>query len=587
MSDRALQTIQDTVRLPIYTEENSRRGYDTGNRFDQYIQNLIPEFVVDEANGTKVQRLSKRQGIVRLGTTDWLTGLVNDVTQITLLDAISITAVYDVVVASVFDDSNDTIYIIQIRPQTGTAVKIGSFTSATANTADDYCFLTEITTSSGGSSLPAVAVSYTNSILGASKGYYAITSSGLFTAASLTEITDTGFPPKQTPALISIGRFVFMNGTTYIASLDGRIWNNYSGSNDITTWKNATSQIGSIAVGSYPDQCIGIERYKHHIVAFGRNTIEFFNEVGDTPCPLVNTQQAFIKFGCKSPRMIKNANDILYWYSYGDAGSVGLWMLDGYTPTKLSTPFVDTAAVASWDNDWDHPKINLQAALINQKPHIVISGINTSSFLQGYASMPTGDTSPISAGDLLGSQLACFNVQDKTWWFMTLQGIEIPYPMFVTEFTGLPSPGNYNQIVLYSGQKDVFKLRTDGVYSDTASSGASHVEKPILTIAQMNQQWFGNEKRKRINKFKVVMNYPVTDGNTNSLYVAYLRDNVQTFTPIIVGVTVRGITIPNSAYRHYLDNLGMGRAWSFSLVEKSKMNIVYHSVEIDIQQGSH
>lgn len=602
MADRQLQAIQDTVKLPLYQEENSKRSYDTNRYFNQFFQNLVPEFEIDEANQTKVQSLSKRQGIAKLGTTDWMTGNVADATKVTILDVIPITAVYDVMVVACYDGSNNTIYIIQVRPQAGTTVKIGSFTSVPACTKDDYCFLSEINTVSAGSALPAVAVSYLNSIQTVGKGYYAITASGVFTAASLTEITDTGFPPKQTPALIPIGRIIQMNQTYYIATLDGTIWNSYAGQNDITLWKNATSQIGSIKVGSYPDQCMGIERYKHHIVAFGRNTIEFFNETDTTlsACTLQNTQQAFIKIGCKSPRMIRNINDTLFWFAYGDAGTIGLWMLDGYTPTKLSTPYIDTAAKNTWDADWDHPYINLQGALINQKPHIVVSGIQFQHMNVSNPSFPTSvngvnDTYPFNSNYLAPPNCACYNVQDRTWWTFAPSFSAFRTPFFVTEFTGLPSDGNYDQIVFWNSwgaaatlaSKNVFKIRSDAIYCDYDPDGAAEV--PLITIAQLNPQWFGNQKRKRINKCSIILDYPgAGDANNYALYLTYVRDNVQDQSAgESVNIVYRGIKIPNAKYRHYFNNLGTGRVWQFQILERTKLNIVYKAIELDIQQGSH
>lgn len=602
MSDHTLQAVQDTLKIPLYQEENPRRSYDFSGQFGQFFQNLVPEFAIDPTSESRVSTLSKRQGIAKLGTTDWLTGIVADATKITILDFIAITALYDVFVAAVFDGSNNTIYIIQIRAQAGTATKIGSFTSVPACTKDDYCFLSEANTASGGNALPAITVSYTNSLLTLGKGYYAISASGVFTAASLTEITDTGFPPKQTPALINIGRIIYMNQTYYVATLDGRIFNNYAGQNDVTLWKNANNQIGSIQVGTYPDQCVGIERYKHHIVAFGRNTMEFFNETDTTSSAttLVNTQQAFIKIGAKGPRMIKNINDSLYWFSYGDAGTIGLWHLDGYTPVKLSTPYVETAAKNSWASDWDHPEINIQAALINQKLHIIVSGIRTSHMNTLSTDVPTttdgvADTYPFSSFYLEPTIAVCYNVADKTWWNYLPGFLNIRSAWFATEFTGLPSAGNYDQIVLHGASnsygsfahKNVYKLRTDGAYTDYDPDNA--VEVPIITIAQLNPQWFGNQKRKRVNKLSLITDYlGDSDANHYGLHMVYVRDNVQSDTGVsLVGGVYRSIKIPNAQYRHYFNNLGTGRVWSFSFLERSKLNFVYKAIELDIQQGSH
>src|SRR6478735_1042881 len=604
MADRPLQAVQDVLRVPLYGMENIHNDLSDNAVLGQYIQNMIPQFAIDQVTQSKESYLVKRPGLQLVPSSNFMTGIVNDISQCSVLDAIPITAVYDVYVIAVFDDSNDTIYIIGARPAAASYVKIGSF--APTASVDDYCFLSEITQAVAGSATPAVAVSWTNKALTASKGYYAPTAAGVFAAASLVEITSTGFPPKQTPALISIGRFVWLNGVNYIASLDGRIWNSTSNGNDITTW-NA----GVVAVQAYPDQCMGLERYKHHVIAFGRNSIEFFNDVGDTPGPLQPTQQAFIKFGARSPRLIKNVNDIMYWVGYGNDGASGVWMLDGYTPTKISTPNIDRAIMGT--NSYGDPStINLQATMINGIPCLVFNGAGggaTPTLPAWYpgtsptASGAANDTYPIDLLNDFISQTPCYNLQDKTWWYFTTRtNSGIGLICAGTEF-GTPvvqsNVNNYAQILLYQtvgtnkSQNFLYQWGNSlDVNKDDVgnSSDADYPSRPITTEVQMNTMWFGNEKRKRVAKFKIIGHIPynTTDANVYSFYLFYLRNqDAIDGTLKIPSCAVRGLNFPNAFYRYYLNNLGMGRAWSFCLVEKSKQPLTLRAIELDIQQGSH
>src|SRR6478752_2991584 len=547
MADRPLQAVQDVLRVPLYGMENIHNDLSDNAVLGQYIQNMIPQFAIDQVTQSKESYLVKRPGLQLVPSSNFMTGIVNDISQCSVLDAIPITAVYDVYVIAVFDDSNDTIYIIG-----------------------------------------------------------APTAAGVFAAASLVEITSTGFPPKQTPALISIGRFVWLNGVNYIASIDGRIWNSTSNGNDITTW-NA----GVVAVQAYPDQCMGLERYKHHVIAFGRNSIEFFNDVGDTPGPLQPTQQAFIKFGARSPRLIKNVNDIMYWVGYGNDGASGVWMLDGYTPTKISTPNIDRAIMGT--NSYGDPStINLQATMINGIPCLVFNGAGggaTPTLPAWYpGSSPTAsgtasDTYPIDLLNDFISQTPCYNLQDKTWWYFTTRTSSgIGLICAGTEF-GTPvaqsNVNNYAQILLYQtvgtnkSQNFLYQwCNTLDVNQDEIgnASDADYPSRPITTEVQMNTMWFGNEKRKRVAKFKIIGHIPynTTDANVYSFYLFYLRNqDAIDGTGKIPSCAVRGLNFPNAFYRYYLNNLGMGRAWSFCLVEKSKQPLTLRAIELDIQQGSH
>ena len=609
MADRPLQSIQDTLRIPFYQTENAYNAYDASQLFNQININLIPQYHMDHSSDAKEQTLLKRPGLAKISSSDFMTGIVDDLTSCVIMDAIPISALYDVFVVAVFDNSTGKIYIIMARPFNQTYVKMGSISSTSLN---DYCFLTEYTQASGGSTFPAVAISWTNEDLTLSKGYYATSGSGVFAAASLTEITDTDFPPKQTPGLITLGRFVWLNSLMFIPSIDGRIWN--SATNDISTWNG-----GVIAAQAYPDQIIGLARYKHHIVAFGRNSIEFFNDVGadsDITSPLASTQQAFIKFGAKSPRMIRNMNDVLYWVGYGSDNAIGLWMLDGYTPVKLSTPYIDIF-IANFNQSNDAQNINMQVTTMGSKPIVVLNGINeigtpAINTMPAFASTyPTGtvgtDTYPLEVTDFQ-SNIWCYNVEDKTWFALNLQGDPTVWMIGAgTEFAN-PSqtagiPGYYTQIVLYNqqdpssggtrrSQQYLYTWGNDAneVLDETSDSSASNYPNvPVTTVAQTNTFWFGNEKRKRVNKSKVLLMTSDLShtSDVTSMYTFYLRDQNIIESGFLNNLQTRGCEFPNDAYRYYINNLGTGRAWSFAVVEKSKQPLLLKALEVDIQQNSH
>lgn len=606
MSDRQLQTIQDTIRLPLYQEEPHNRFNGSDTIYGQRIVNLIPEFIVDPSNQTKKLTLQKRPGIADMAF-DYASGKVANETQLTVLDFIAISALYDVCVIAVHDASNSAIYIIQVRPITGTSTLMATLKAGTA-AAEDFCFLTEYSQSSGGSLYPAVVIHYTKKDLTASAAYYAVSSAGVFGAIT-TEITDTGFPPKQTPALITVGRFQFMNGTLYIASLDGRIWNSYATTNDAGTWKNSTSQIGVISAMAYNDQLIGLERYKHHIVAFGKNTIQFFNETEETASPLSSTEQAFIKMGAKSPRLIKNINDNLYWVGYGEAGTDGVWELNGYTPVKISSASIDASlnySISVLSTGLDLANTTLQGTMINGKLHLILNGVTT--YIMGYYLdvFPTGaegttDTYQFTIADFSQSVQA-YNIEDKTWWTMQLWMNRDNSINCAGSFNKPTAGGAYNQYIIATDHETdflntyIYKWRSDGLYKDSVPQVAAfdYPSLPIMTAVQTNHQWFGNEKRKRINKVKLI-GYPQSiagDTAVYSMYLVYARDSIEDY-PAGAGVvgylsptiTARGISIPTG--RMYWNNCGMGRAWTFLIFEKSKLPLKLEAIEVDVQQGSH
>ncbi len=591
MSDRPVQSTQDNLRIPFYQEENSGRDFNLDSSFGQMFCNLIPERL-SEANTyspTMEQQLSKRQGLTAIGL-NYLTGIVNSPTSCIVHDLICITALYDVFIAAVFDTSNSTFYVIQIRPTAGTAVKIGSLFTSNAN---DYMFLTEISQASGGNTVPALAVSYTKQDLSSGIGFYAISSGGVFPVTSMAVITDVNFPANQTPALIPVGRFVWLNAITYIATANGQIFNSTSNGSDITAWENSTGQIGVIAAQAYPDQLVGLCRYKQHIVAFGTDSIEFFDDIGDTPTPLTPISQAFIKFGAESARCIINVDDVLYWIGKGAAGERGLWTMDGYTPTKLSTPYIDNQIVAENPSAYN---FKLASCVLNGKRQVFINSVSlpTMNTVVSGALYSNTDTYQINA--LTGQPGSIvYNVEDKTWWGVQWIGDRNATAIFATYYATPNSGVTSTQLALTTGTglqvPSVYKLRTDGVFADDIT-GPFGPSTPVCALAQMNPVWFANANRKRVSRFKIITNtmpFQATgDASVYALYLVYTRDNQVSFVSgVLNNAVVRRLAYPGTIPRIYFNNLGMGRLWNFMIIDNSKMNLRLKSVELDVQQGSH
>lgn len=589
MSDKSLQAIQDVVRVPFYQYESGIRSDGFESYFDQKCINLIPEKMQDFDTQTVKQQLTKRTGIHSDGLHNWANGLVGNTSAITIRDFISITAVYDVYVAAVFDNSNSKFYIIQIRPITGTSTLIGA--GITGGFSDNI-YLTEISQTSGGNLVPGVAINIVKSDLTSSTGYYAVTTAGVF-GGVLNTITDTNYPANQTPALIPVGRFINQRGTFYIPTLDGRIWNSYAGQNDINTWGNATSQIGSIRTDMYPDQCLGIARYKNNIVAFSRNSIEFFTEVGSSvnnPSTLQAMDQVFIKFGALKPNLIRNIDDHLYFVAYGEAGQTGLWVLDGYKPVKVSTPFIDSLIQSAAVN-LNSYLFNLQSCVMMGKRQIFVNAVVDSCILSntpsGYFS-GLGDVYPINPVTDGHVSSMVYNSDDNTWWGFNYGGTFSIAPYFASSFSS-PAQGDlYTQYSLVDGpgSDSSYIYTITDLYQDGRAGGT---EYPVVTYAQINPLWFGNEKRKRISKAKVITNtIPQPDGSGANylMFLLYTKDNLVKGV-VFDNVIVRSMVHPPAQGRYLLTNLGMGRVWNLAVLEKSLMNLSLNSLELEIQQGSH
>jgi hypothetical protein len=145
-----------------------------------------------------------------------------------------------------------------------------------------------------------------------------------------TEITDADFPSTIT------GRFVSMDGYIFIMTPAGRIYN--SDLNSVTAWQ-ATN---FLTAQMYPDFGVGLARYKDQIVAFGKETIEFFHITDNIAgSPLARTAQGFVRIGCASQYGYAQMEDTVTWISSTDKGGCSIYMLDGYQPKRISTSAIE------------------------------------------------------------------------------------------------------------------------------------------------------------------------------------------------------------------------------------------------------
>lgn len=159
-----------------------------------------------------------------------------------------------------------------------------------------------------------------------------------------TEITDVQYPSKQTPALKTVGRPVFLDGYMFIMDEFGVIWN--SDLNSLANW-TASSFIAS---QRKPDKGAGLASYKGIIASFGTAGVEFFHNAGNaTGSPLSPVPNAISNVGSYSNyannggiQTIFPFDDTVYFI--GQEGRVGgrrIYRLNGYQAEAISNGVVD------------------------------------------------------------------------------------------------------------------------------------------------------------------------------------------------------------------------------------------------------
>lgn len=620
--ERPLQNIFDTVRIPVVGEDTAsghsfRLRSRVTNFPGQTFLNCFPIKHYNSSTGAHEVWLESREGLKCEGGVD-LSTLVNSPYDLIPVAAINFTTLNDVMVVAFWDCSNNFVYIIQYRIAAETALQIGSINMTSyENDAEQFpgIFLSELMVA--GVPTLAVAVNENPYATTAQTGaaYYATSSGGVFTSASLTQIVDGDFPTNLgTPDRI-VGGFVQMNGTTYIMGRSGAIYN--SDLNSISSW----NALGVKQATSYPDRGLGLLRYKHHIMAFGEDTIEFFNDIGTAApaSPLARTDQAFIKLGAYSSYSFVNIEDTVFWVSGGTQGNHHLYRLEGYTPVKLSHP-----PSSQQLTDASHPK--LYGFNMNGCQHVTTS---IRKFVPGVfnTKMDPSDDHPFIETP---EGVLCYNTQSNEWWYFMLdQDSMAPQTAFfgfipVTQLGSADSrrvfwvqfdgPGSasgqgssYNQNPCYLLGSDIADQTFDTLIAGHTGLGANqfNYKYKIPFFFTLNWLDFGTEKRKRIHKIKLIMtqynmqgadslgaSFNNWDADNNLLYFIYTRsDAIWRADGLLYSEAeqiVRSVdlmTTTNPARRYYITNCGTGRYWNIGFASKIWLPIRVRAIEVDISQG--
>jgi len=635
-ADKPLQDIFNTVRLPVTDAVISTYtgGYTdsaglgtTFNGVDYaYYHNCYPSFYTDRAANQYSSQfdtwLVKRQPFNNsgAGVADIGNATIPTANLTTATNNICITNLDDVFVASIFDSTAGLHRIIQYRPSAGTQLQIGTIAGAVTDTT----FLTEVIIAG----VPNVVVSYVNAAETTSTGTFAASAAGVFVAASLTVISDVDYPGNIANTQTR-GAMVQLDGYTCILSKQGGLYN--SDINSITSW-NALSVI---QINAYPDQGVGLVRYKNHIVAFGEDSIEFFNDVGNPApkSPLQRTDQAFIKFGALSAKGILALDDSLYWWSKSTNGKFGLYRLDGYTPTKISTNREDqmAARMAGFPELYIYQDAGRSHIIMNIAcyPRLLVSAANTITLgvtpaREGQPSTTNfpSDPNTLVEGDINFGWL-CLDTTTGLFWAVLHSCWNISnfavFPLCAVYY-GAPTSTftNTAQLILwsYSAPRSVAGIANLGNnlrcvasipaasagtsqqrYNDSQLTGitAQAASVPVTAAVQFNVWDFGTEKRKRIHRLKVLQRVVQTDGQVGTTlpytWVIWNKTDGEfsgftTAESNTTKISKRAIKHKAEIPRSYLNNLGAARKWYFGIIEKGEWSFQCRGIELDISQGT-
>ena len=130
---------------------------------------------------------------------------------------------------------------------------------------------------------------------------------------------------------------VILDGYLFVMDEDGVIYN--SAVNDPTTFP-AT---GFITAERENDKGVYLAKHHDHVVAFGTRTIEFLYDASNTTgSPLNRRQDISYTYGCASGLSVWEDNDIIYFLGTDSSGQLGVWKLDNFQISPVSTDAINS-----------------------------------------------------------------------------------------------------------------------------------------------------------------------------------------------------------------------------------------------------
>jgi len=346
------------------------------------------------------------------------------------------------------------------------------------------------------------------------------------TGAAPSQITDGQYPGNDSRTVI--GKPVFVDGYMFVMDNTGRIYN--SDLNSVTAW----TQDSYITANMYPDAGIGLARFKNLVVALGKNTIEFFyiNAANTVGTPLSRYEQGFINFGCISQHGYVQLEDTIAWVSASDRSGIGLYVLDGLQPKRVSIPSIDTQLSLV-----DTSSVFLSAGKFFGKTWIIL--VNSSTTF-------------------------VYCLEDDMWHEWGGQNVVWHHLTGTTSGTRL----NYS----------LSRTNTTGQVYVVNPSALTYADDGTTFTMQLQTQKFDGEtiNHKFLNKLSVVGDQ---SDSANTLTIQWSDDDYQTWS------TARTVDLNDN--NPYLMNCGKFKRRAFKLTNSVNEAVRLEALEFQLKQGIH
>jgi len=300
-----------------------------------------------------------------------------------------------------------------------------------------------------------------------------------------TEITDVNFPTPHVPTPTFIDGYILLAkySDVYNCQVD-----------DPFVWPPEQY----IPAEMFPDPVIALARQNNQVVCFGSESTEFFfDNANAAGSPLSRNTAVAVQIGCVAPHALYQNEQFCIFIGQSVSGGRAVWKLDGYTPKKVSTEYIDRL-------------IDAESQLTNVSGY----GFRTMGHLFFVFTLPQQDRTLV------------YDVDEQLWheWASVLNHPDNVIPIGTTpiyhhafDYTYAADAGVGKIFLLSATTGDIYVLDPD-VYLDEAST--------IVVELRTDKLDFDIYKRKFVSNLKVIGDRYETE---NRISLSWSDDDYKTW----------------------------------------------------------
>ena len=140
-----------------------------------------------------------------------------------------------------------------------------------------------------------------------------------------------GFPTPHVPTPEFIDGYMLLPGLN-----SGDIYN--SDTDNIYGWGGGNF----VSAEMWPDNIVRLARQNNQLVAFGAESTEFFYDAANASgSPFARNDGTVLQIGCCAPYAVYENERFLIFVGQSDSGGRAVWMVEGFTPKKVSTEAIE------------------------------------------------------------------------------------------------------------------------------------------------------------------------------------------------------------------------------------------------------